>query len=128
MFDEPDVIARKVRRAVTDTDGEVRYDPEHKPGLANLLALLAVATDRTPAEVAESFTTYGQLKEAVTQALVEMLRPVRERRLALARDPGAVATLLEKGADRARAVASDTYRRAAEAMGLLGPGQGPPAG
>jgi tryptophanyl-tRNA synthetase len=128
IFDPPEVIAKKVRRAVTDTDGEVRYDPEHKPGLANLLALLAVATDRSPAEVAGSFSTYGQLKEAVTEALVEMLRPVQERRQALARDPGAVATLLEKGADKARAIASETYRRAATAMGLLGPGQGPPAG
>ena len=107
---------------MTDTDGVVRYDPESKPGLSNLLELLSVATGRTPAEVAGSYRRYGDLKNDVAEALVELLRPVRERREALAADPGAVAAMLASGADKARAVASATYRRAAEAIGLLGPG------
>ncbi len=121
LLDEPADIERKVKKAVTDTDGEVRYDPEAKPGLSNLLELLAVATERTPAEVAASYTRYGDLKKDVAEALVELLRPVRERRAALAADPGEVTALLGKGADKARAIASVTYRRAAAAIGLLAP-------
>jgi tryptophanyl-tRNA synthetase len=107
---------------VTDTDGEVRYDPESKPGLSNLIELLAVATDRSPTDVAGSYQRYGDLKGDLAEALVELLRPVRERRVALAADPGAVTALLAKGADKARVTASATYRRAAEAIGLLSPG------
>ena len=122
ILDEPADILRKVRKAVTDTDGEVRYDPEAKPGLSNLMELLAVATERTPEDVAGSYARYGDLKDDAGEALVELLRPLRERREALAADPGAVATLLAVGAKKARSTASATYRRAAEAMGLLAPG------
>lgn len=122
MLDEPAEIERKIKKAVTDTDGEVRYDPQGKPGLANLLELLAVATDRPPADVATSYQRYGDLKRDVAESLVELLRPVRQRRAELAADPGAVSNLLAMGADKARAIASATYRRAADGMGLLEPG------
>ena len=122
LLDEPDEVARKVKKAVTDTDGEVRYDPEAKPGLSNLIELLAVATGRAPAEVAGSYDRYGDLKADLAEALVELLRPVRERRAALAAEPGSVTALLAAGADKARTVASATYGRAAEAIGLLAPG------
>jgi len=121
VLDEPAELERKIKRAVTDTDGEVRYDPEAKPGLSNLLELLAVATDRLPAEVAAGYQRYGDLKRDVAEALIELLRPVRERRKSLAADPGAVAALLAVGADKARAVAGATYTRAAQAMGLVNP-------
>jgi tryptophanyl-tRNA synthetase len=122
LLDEPADITRKVKKAVTDTDGEVRYDRESKPGLSNLIELLAVATARTPNEVAGSYQRYGDLKGDLAEALIEMLRPVRERRAALAADSGAVTALLASGADKARKVASATYSRAAEAIGLLAPG------
>jgi tryptophanyl-tRNA synthetase len=122
LFDEPADIERKIKRAVTDTDGEVRYDPEQKPGLSNLLELLAIATDRTPGAVTGSYERYGDLKRDVADALIELLRPVRERRAALAADPGVVPALLATGASKARTTASATYRRAAEAVGLLSPG------
>jgi tryptophanyl-tRNA synthetase len=121
LLDPPEVIERKVRKAVTDTDGEVRYDPVAKPGLSNLVELLAVATDRPAAAVAAEYHRYGDLKTALAEALVEMLRPVRERRAALATDPGEVVALLARGADKAGLVASATYRRSAEAVGLLTP-------
>jgi len=121
VLDEPAELERKIKRAVTDTDGEVRYDPEAKPGLSNLLELLAVATDRSPAEVAAGYQRYGDLKRDVAESLIELLRPVRERRKSLAADPGAVAALLAVGADKARVVAGATYARAAEAMGLVSP-------
>jgi len=122
LLDTPEEIGRKVKKAVTDTDGEVRYDPPAKPGLSNLLELLAVATDRTPTEVAGSYQRYGDLKKDVAAALVELLRPVRERRAELAADPGEVTGILSRGADKARVTASATYRRSAEAVGLLSPG------
>ena len=121
LLDEPADITRKVKKAVTDTDGEMRYDPEAKPGLSNLLELLAVATGRTPTQVAGSYERYGDLKNDLAEALVELLRPVRERRAALATE-GAVTALLATGADKARRVASATYLRSAEAIGLLGAG------
>jgi tryptophanyl-tRNA synthetase len=121
VLDEPAELERKIKRAVTDTDGEVRYDPEAKPGLSNLLELLAVATDRSPAEVAAGYQRYGDLKRDVAESLIELLRPVRERRKSLAADPGAVAALLAVGADKASAVAGATYARAAAAMGLVTP-------
>jgi tryptophanyl-tRNA synthetase len=121
MLDADADIARKVKRAVTDTDGEVRYDPEGKPGVSNLLELLAVATGQSPAALAGTYRGYGDLKDDLTQALIELLRPVRERRAELDQDPGAVSALLALGAEKARVTASATYRRAAAAMGLLIP-------
>ncbi|HWD51776.1 MAG TPA: tryptophan--tRNA ligase [Acidimicrobiales bacterium] len=119
VLDPPEEIERKVRKAVTDTDGEVRFDPAAKPGLANLLELLAVATNRTPAAAAESYQRYGDLKRDLADALVELLRPIQKRRSELAADPGAVTSLLAQGAEKAGAIASVTYRRAADAIGLL---------
>jgi tryptophanyl-tRNA synthetase len=122
LFDTPEDLSRKVRRAVTDSDGDLRYDPVAKPGLANLLELLAVATDRTPDLVADGYLRYGDLKKDLAEALVELLRPVRQRRSELVGDPGAVTALLAIGAEKAHAVAAETYRRAADAIGLLPPG------
>ena len=119
VLDPPEEIERKVRRAVTDTETEVRYDPESKPGISNLLQLLAAASDARPEEVAAGFERYGDLKKAVAEALVELLRPVRERHAELSQDPEAVRTLLAEGAARAHEIASATYRRAADAVGLL---------
>jgi tryptophanyl-tRNA synthetase len=119
MLDDPEDIERKVKKAVTDTDGEVRYDPRHKPGLANLLTLLAVATERSPDQVASGYTRYGDLKRDLAEALVEMLRPVRERAEQLSAEPGEVDEVLRAGAARAHEIASATYARAAEAVGLL---------
>jgi len=121
FLDDPVDIRRKIKKAVTDTDGEVRYDPEHKPGLANLLELLAAATNRTPTEVAGKYERYGDLKADTAEALVELLRPLQVRRAELAADPGAVPALLARGAEKATEVAAATYDRAAEAVGLLGP-------
>jgi tryptophanyl-tRNA synthetase len=119
VLDDPADIDRKVRKAVTDTETEVRYDPEAKPGLSNLLELLAAATDRRPEDVAGDYRRYGDLKRDLSEALVALLRPVQERHAALSADPAAVREVLARGAARAREVAGATYARAADAMGLL---------
>src|SRR5580658_1118445 len=124
LLDSEEEIARKVRKAVTDTDGEVRYDRAAKPGLANLLNLLAAATGSTPEEVAKGYTRYGDLKKDVAEALSELLRPVRQRRAELEGDPSYVSAVLAEGAARAHAVAEVVYAKAADAVGLLPPASG----
>lgn len=121
VLDDPVEIERKVRKAVTDTDGEMRYDPGTKPGLANLLALMAVATGGRPEEVAKGYDRYGDLKRDLAEALVELLRPVRERHAEVVADPAWVHEVLRRGAEQAHAVAEATYARASQAVGLLSP-------
>ena len=116
---EPETIARKIKRAVTDTGTDVVYDPEHKPGVSNLLEILGAATGRTPAEAAAGYSQYGPLKADTADAVVELLRPVQERYAELVADPAGTAGILEKGAAKARAVAAATLARAKEAVGLL---------
>jgi tryptophanyl-tRNA synthetase len=122
LLDSDEEITRKVRRAVTDTDGEMRYDRAAKPGLANLLDLLAAATGRTATDVAAGYTRYGDLKADLAAALCALLDPVRRRRDELEGDLGAVHAMLAQGAARAHEVAAATYGRAARAIGLLPPG------
>jgi tryptophanyl-tRNA synthetase len=119
LLDSDDEITRKVRKAVTDTDGEMRYDRDKKPGLANLLEILAAATGRTAEGVVGEYARYGDLKNDVAAALVELLRPIRERRTALESDRAYVDDVLARGAAHAHEVAAATYARAADAIGLL---------
>jgi tryptophanyl-tRNA synthetase len=118
MLDEPSVIERKFKRAVTDNDGEVRFDPQAKPGVSNLLSILGVATDTDPAALAERYGQYGPLKADAAAAVIELLRPVQERYAELSTDPTALGELLTKGADRARVTAAATLERAQRAVGL----------
>ena len=119
VLEDPTSIERKIKRAVTDTDTEVRYDPAAKPGVSNLLELLAIATGRTPTAVAEGYSQYGPLKADAAAAVVEFLRPVRERFAELSADPAHVAAVLGKGAEKAESVAAATLARARDAIGLL---------
>ncbi len=121
LLDDPAEIAKKVRRAITDTDTEVRFDPETKPGVSNLLSILGAATGRTPQAAAAGYTQYGPLKADAAEAVVELLRPVQERYRELATDPGATDAILRKGAQKAEQVASVTLARAQRAIGLLPP-------
>ncbi len=119
ILDEPAVIERKIKRAVTDPGTTVEHDRERKPGVSNLLELLSAATGVPPAEVAARYHAYGPLKQDVADAVVAMLSPVRQRAAELQSDLGEVERILAAGAARAHEVASATYARAAEAVGLL---------
>ncbi len=121
ILDDPAEIEKKVKKAVTDNDGVVTYDPEAKPGLANLLDLLGAATDRNPADAAEGYERYGDLKKDTAAALIEMLAPLQRRYAEFSADRAEVERTLALGAQSAREVASATYARAASAMGLLPP-------
>jgi tryptophanyl-tRNA synthetase len=115
-------VEKKIKRAVTDTDTDVRYDPATKPGVSNLLAILGAATGRDPASLADSYDQYGPLKADTAEAVVELLRPIQTRFAELAADPGGTAAILAKGAEKAQAVAGPTLARAQAALGLLSPG------
>ncbi|MBW3649669.1 MAG: tryptophan--tRNA ligase [Actinobacteria bacterium] len=119
LLEPPEVVAKKIRRAVTDNEAEVRYDPATKPGVSNLLELLGVATGATPQELADKYDQYGPLKADAAAAVVEFLRPVQTRFRELADDLGHVERVLAKGAEKAQAVAARTLHRAGSAMGLL---------
>ena len=112
-------IERKVMRAVTDSDTEVRFDIVEKPGISNLLSILAACTGGEPAELAKAYTQYGPLKKDTAAAIVETVRPIQARYAQLASDPAEAARLLGKGASKAEAVASTTLARAYDAIGLL---------
>lgn len=120
-LDDPDTIERKFRRAVTDPGSTVRFDVEHKPGVSNLIQILAAATGRVPEEVADEYDQYGTLKADTAAAVIELLRPLRERYGELAAEPGAVEGVLSRGAAKAGAVAAETLARAQDAIGLLRP-------
>jgi len=118
MLDRPDVLRRKVMRAVTDSDGEVRHDEATKPGVTNLLEILGACTGALPADVAASYTAYGDLKMDTADAVVAPLEPVQQRYAALVADPHGVDELLEAGRDRAAAFAEPRLDSAMRAIGL----------
>ncbi|MEQ7125496.1 tryptophan--tRNA ligase [Actinopolymorpha sp. B11F2] len=119
LLDPPDVVRRKVMRAVTDAGREVRYDVERQPGVANLLDILAACRGGTdPAGLAGGYSSYGALKRDVADAVVAVVEPLRTRYAELAADPGYVEEALRLGAERARAMAAPTLAAAKAAIGL----------
>ena len=119
LLDEPSAIRKKFRRAVTDSDGEVRYDPVQKPGVSNLLSIMGAATNRGPEAASDGLERYGDLKDATAEAVIELLRPVQARYQELAAAPAETGRLLALGADKARTVASATLDRMRSNLGLL---------
>lgn len=119
LLDSPQVITRKFKRAVTDSDAEVRYDVTSKPGVSNLLDILAAATGGSASELAESYSQYGPLKADTADAVIALLDPIQTRYRELMADRAELERLLRVGASRARAVASATLERAYTAIGLL---------
>ncbi|HUV57216.1 MAG TPA: tryptophan--tRNA ligase [Acidimicrobiales bacterium] len=119
LFDDPAVITKKVMKAVTDTDGEVRFDWDAKPGLSNLLEIFSSFSGETPEMVAGRYTRYGDLKKDLAQLLVESLAPIQRRYHELVSEPRSLESIARRGAEKAAEVAEPVYRRAAAAMGLL---------
>jgi len=115
VLDPPETIRKKISRAVTDTAGIVRHDPERQPGVSNLLAILAECTGEQPG----AYPNYGALKRDVTEAVDTLLAPIRKRHAELADDPTYVREILAEGKTRVRPAALATVRRARHAIGLL---------
>lgn len=121
LLDEPAAILKKFKRAVTDSDGEVRFDRAEKPGVSNLIEILAACTGRTPQKVAAEYTQYGPLKADAGEAVVAILAPIQHRYHELMGDKAELSRLLRTGAEKARAVASATLERTYNNIGLLPP-------
>ena len=119
MLDDPAAILKKFKRAVTDSDSEVRYDRENKPGISNLLEIQAAATGRSPEAIAAGYTQYGPLKVDTGEAVIELLRPIQARYNELMTDRAQLSALLRIGAAKARATASATLERAYNNIGFL---------
>ena len=120
LLDEPAKTVKKLKSAVTDSDGSVRVDAAAKPGVTNLLGILSAFTGRSSADLAAEYDGqgYGTFKTAVADAVVAELGPIRERTLELLDDPAELDRILEANAERAREVADATLDRAMRAMGL----------
>jgi len=119
ILDDPKTVTKKFRSAVTDSGTDVVRAPD-KPGITNLIEILAAVQGIAPDEVEASFngSGYGAFKQAVADAVVEYLAPVRERYQQLRADETELERILEAGAEKARAIASDTMRDVREAMGV----------
>jgi tryptophanyl-tRNA synthetase len=118
MLDGSDALRRKIRRAVTDGDNDLRYDPGARPGPANLAEIVAALTGATPQDVLAGVSGYGELKDTCVDVLDAELAPVRRRHDELLEDPAELRRLLDLGAAKATAVSNRVLQRARHAIGL----------
>ena len=123
VLDPPDVIRKKFKTAVTDSGRDVRYAPDEKPGVSNLIEILSVASGTPISEVESSYDGrgYGDLKGDVGEAVVELFRPTQERYAELRADEAELRRLLHVGAGKARETSAPTLERMYERMGFVRP-------
>jgi tryptophanyl-tRNA synthetase len=123
MLDPPETIRKKVKTAVTDSGTDVRYDPEEKPGISNLIELLTVVTGESIKDVESRYdgSGYGQFKQDVGDAIVELLDPIAKRYRELRSDVGELERMLTVGADKARAASAPTLELMYERLGFTRP-------
>ena len=122
-LDDPETIRKKIRSAVTDSGTDVRYDPEAKPGISNLLEIMSVATGEPIPELEARYDSggYGQFKSDVAEAVVTLLDPIRTRYEELRADEPELRALLARGADKARETSGPTLEQMYERMGFVRP-------
>ena len=121
LLDAPDVVRRKLARALTDSEtgpDAVRHDPATKPGVSNLLEIIAACEGTDPQRVADDLTSYAELKRRAAEAVLGVLAPIQDRYADLVSRPGAVEEVYAEGAERCREVTAPVLRAAKEAMGL----------
>jgi tryptophanyl-tRNA synthetase len=123
LTDTPDTIRKKLKSAVTDSGTDVRYDPEQKPGISNLLEIMSVATGDPIPELEARYDSggYGQFKSDVAEAVVTLLDPIRARYEELRADEPELRAMLARGADKARAASAPTLEQMYERMGFVRP-------
>jgi tryptophanyl-tRNA synthetase len=121
MMDAPEEIARKFKRAVTDCDACVKYDLQGKPGISNLMQIYAVATGNSFEEIENEFAGrgYGDFKTAVGDAVIELLRPVREETQRILKDKAYLESVYRAGAERASYTAERTLRKVYKKVGFV---------
>jgi len=123
MLDKPEDVRRKLRRAVTDSDGEIRFDPENKPGVSNLLSILSVLSGEKMDALTDRLSGqgYGKLKEETAEAVVATLQPIQARYQQLMSDKAYMAETLKTNAERAQRLALRTLRKVHKKLGLYQP-------
>ncbi|MFI2643077.1 tryptophan--tRNA ligase [Streptomyces sp. NPDC018610] len=121
LLDDPKATAKKVRSAVTDTDTVIRYDPQTKAGVSNLLTIYSTLTGAGIGELEEKYAGkgYGALKTDLAEIMVEFVTPFREQTQQYLDDPETLDSILAKGAEKARTVAAETLSQAYEKVGFL---------
>ena len=121
LMDKPEDIMRLFKRAITDCDNCVRYDPEQKKGISNLMTIYSAATGKTYAEIEAEFAGkgYGDFKKTVGEAVVELLRPIREEATRLLADKAYLQSVCESGAQKASYVAEKTLRKVYKKVGFV---------
>lgn len=119
LIDTPAQIQKKIRAAVTDNDGEVRFDIAEKPGVSNLLSILGAATNNDPEVLASQYSQYGPLKTDTAEAVAALLVPFQQRFAQLQADPAQTQRILANGADKAQEIAAATLKRAKDNIGFL---------
>jgi tryptophanyl-tRNA synthetase len=123
LLDEPDVIRKKLKSAVTDSGREVRHDRAGKPGVSNLIEIMSVATGESFEEIEARYDGqgYGPFKEGVAEAVVQLLEPIQARYRELRADEPELHRMLAMGAEKARAESAPTLERMYEVMGFVKP-------
>ena len=123
LLEDPKAIAKKIRSAVTDTGREIRYDPETKPGISNLLTIYSALTDRKIAEIEAEYVGkgYGDFKKDLAEVVTSFVAPLRDRVREYLDDPAGIDRILAQGATRARDVAGSTLATVHEKIGFLPP-------
>ena len=121
LMEKPEDILRKFKRAVTDCETAVRCDKDNKPGISNLLAIYCAATGKTIAEAEAEFADqgYGVFKPAVGEAVVELVRPIREKTEQLLADKTYLESIYKEGAERASYLANKTLRKVYKKVGFV---------
>ncbi|MFE5808511.1 tryptophan--tRNA ligase [Streptomyces sp. NBC_01232] len=121
LLDEPKVTEKKIKSAVTDTEAEVRFDSEKKPGVSNLLTIYSTLTGETISELEAKYEGkgYGALKTDLAGVMVDFVTPFKKRTQEYLDDPETLDSILAKGAEKARAVAAETLAQAYDSLGLL---------
>jgi tryptophanyl-tRNA synthetase len=123
LLDPPQTVRKKVKSAVTDSGTDVRYDPEGKPGVSNLIELMTVVTGDSIQQVEARYdgSGYGQFKSDVADALVALLEPIQARYREVRNDPAELQRVLQMGAGKARALSAPTLAQMYERMGFTTP-------
>ena len=123
LMEKPEDIQRKFKRAITDSDTErcVRFDPENKPGVSNLMSIYAAVTGKSMEEIEAEFDGqgYGAFKPAVGEAVIECLRPIREETERILKDKAYLESVYKAGAEKASYVANKTLRKVYKKVGFV---------
>lgn len=120
MLDEPKMIEKKLKRAVTDSENQVRYDPENKPGISNLLGIYSSLSGKSVKELEKAYegAGYGQFKKDLIEVAIDHLQPIQERYYQI-RKSSLLDQVLAEGKEKAETIAEDTLRKMKDAMGIL---------